>query len=282
VLLRVTDVKPAAVRPFEEVAGEIKRQIALERARTEIDRVHDEVEDLRASAKPLAEVAKEKNLNLVQIPAVDQTGRDKAGHPVQNLPEAQALIQAAFASDIGVDNEPLHTRDGGYVWYDVTAIEPAREKSLDEVRGEVERQWRENEVSERLAEKARQFVQRLDKGEAPEAIASETGLEAKTATDLARRTAKDDLTADAVTRIFATPVGKAGSAPNGSENRAVFKVTGASVPPLVTTTQQAEQIENRVREGMADTLLAEYIAQAQSEIPVRINETLLQTALGGV
>jgi peptidyl-prolyl cis-trans isomerase D len=282
VLVRVTDVRPEAVKPFEEVAGEVKRQIAQERARREIDRVHDEIEDMRAGARPLAEVAKEKNLALVQIPAVDQNGRDKGGTPVQTLPEGPNLLQAAFASDIGVDNEPLRTREGGYVWFDVTGIEPARDKALDEVRADVERQWRENEVSQRLSEKARQMVERLDKGEAPEALAAEFGTQAKTATDLVRRTPKDDLAAEAVTRIFATPVGKSGSTANGPESRAVFKVTAATVPPLLTTTEQARQIEDQFREGMADTLLAEYIAHAQSQIQVTVNQQALQTALGGV
>src|SRR3712207_8136241 len=45
------------------------------------------------------------------------------------------------------------TRAGGYVWFDVTGIEPARDRPLEEVRGEVERQWRENEVSQRLSDK---------------------------------------------------------------------------------------------------------------------------------
>jgi peptidyl-prolyl cis-trans isomerase D len=169
-LLRVTQVQPEAVKPFEEVAGDVKRQIAQERARTEVERFHDEIEDARASARPLPEIAKEKNLSIIQIPAVDQSGRDKGGNPVQNLPEGQTLLQAAFASDIGVDNEALRRRDGGYVWFDVTGIEPAREKAFEEVRADVERQWRDNEVSQRLTEKARQLVERIDNGEAIEVL----------------------------------------------------------------------------------------------------------------
>ena len=51
-------------------------------------------------------------------------------------------------------------------------------------------------------------------------------------TDLARNAAKDDLSAEAVNRIFAVPVGKAGNVANGADARAVFKVTAATVPPL--------------------------------------------------
>jgi peptidyl-prolyl cis-trans isomerase D len=281
VLLRVTEIQPEAVRPFEEVSAEVRRDLALERARAEIDNVHDAIEDMRASARPLAEIAQEKGLTLVQVPAVDRTGQDKGGQAVASLPEQDALLRAAFASDIGVDNEALRTRDGGYVWFDVTGIEPPRERPLDEVREEVARQWRAAEVTQRLSQKAGQLVERLDKGESIETVAAEVNASVKTATDLARRTAKDDLTADAVTRIFTTPVSKAATAPNGEENRAVFKVNAARVPPLVTTTQEAQQIENQLREGMSDDIVSQYIGQVQKDLGVTINQQVVRQVVGG-
>ncbi|HEX2508988.1 MAG TPA: SurA N-terminal domain-containing protein, partial [Microvirga sp.] len=271
VLVRATKIEPEAVKPFEDVAADVKTQLAIERARTELDRLHDQIEDMRASARPLADIAAELKLNLVQIPAVDQEGRDKAGNPVANLPEGDNLVRAAFASDIGVDNEGLRARTGGYVWFDVTGIEPPRDKTLDEVRAEAERQWRNNELSQRLAEKGRQLAERLDKGESIETLAAEVNAPVKSATDIARRQAKDELTTEAVARVFATPVGKAASAPNGPDTRAVFKVTAATVPPLNTTTQQADAIKNRLREALGDTLLEEYVADLQKDIGVTVN-----------
>ncbi len=280
VLVRVTQIQPESVRPFEEVAAEIRGEIARERAKDQIEDIHDAIEDLRAGAKPLADIAKEKGLPLVQIPAVDASGQDKAGKPV-DLPGKAALVKAAFASDIGVDNEPLHLPDGGYAWYDVTGIEPSREKSIDEVRDQVATQWREEQVAQRLSEKARQLTERLEKGEAIEAVAQEVGAPVKTATELTRNAAKDDLSTEAVNRIFAVPVGKAGHTANGADDRAVFKVTSASVPPLVTTTQEAQNIENQLRNGMGDDLIGQYIAQVRQDLGVTINQQALRQATGG-
>ena len=281
VLVRVTQVQPEAVRSFEEVAGEIRQEVAQERARQSIDRVHDEIEDMRAGARPLPEIAREKGLNLIQIPAVERAGRDKAGNPVATLPERDALLTAVFASDVGVDNEALRTRAGGYVWYDVTGIEPPRERPLDEVRAQAEKQWRDDEIGRRLGEKARGFAERLDKGEAIEALAGEAGSEPKTAADLARRQPAGDLPPEAVNRIFATPVGKAGSVAAGPESRVVFKVTAASVPPLITTTQEAERVEDQLRSAMSDDLLAQYVAEAQKGISVTVNQQAVRQVVGG-
>jgi peptidyl-prolyl cis-trans isomerase D len=281
VLVRVTRIEPEAVRPYEAVATDVKRQIAQERARDEIETTHDAIEDMRASAKPLADVAKEKGLALIQVPTVDQNGNDKAGNPIENLPERNALLAAAFASDIGVDNEALRARDGGYVWFDVTGIEPSRERPLQEVRDAVARQWRDDQVAQRLSEKARQLVERLDKGEAIETIAAEAGSEAKTTSDLARRTPKDDLTTEVVNRVFTTPVGRAGSATNAPETRAVFKVTSATVPPFASTTQEAQRIEDQLRNAMSDDIIAQYIAEVQKEIGVVVNPQAVRQVIGG-
>jgi peptidyl-prolyl cis-trans isomerase D len=216
---------------------------------------------------------------VLSIPAVDRTGRDKAGQPVA-IPDREAVLTAAFASDVGVDNEALRLRSGGYVWFDVAGIEPARDKRLDEVRDEVARRWREDQVGQRLSDKARTMVERLDKGEAIEAVVVDSGQQVKTAEGLPRGAARDDLATDIVTRIFATPVGKSGSAASG-ETRAVFKVTAAAVPPFVTTTQEAQRLEDQLRTAMSDDLLSEYIAQAQSEIGVTVNQEAVRRAIGG-
>jgi peptidyl-prolyl cis-trans isomerase D len=278
-LVRVTQIQPESVRPFEEVAAELRQEVAQQRAQGQIERIHDEIEDLRAGAKPLADIAKEKGLTLVQVPAVEAGGLDKAGNPV-NLPEKEAVVKAAFASDIGVDNEPLRTATG-YVWYDVTGIEPSREKSLDEVREQVAAQWREDQVAQRLSEKANELTGRLAKGETIEAVAQSAGAEVKNAADLARNAAKDELTTEAVNRIFAVPVGKAGHAANGTDARAVFKVTAATVPPLVTTTQAAQNAQNQLQTGFGDDLISQYIAQVRQDLGVTINQQALRRATGG-
>jgi peptidyl-prolyl cis-trans isomerase D len=281
VMVRVTNVEPERVKPFEEVAAEVRRDIALERARNAINDVHDKVEDQRASARPLTEIAQEQGLPIVALPAIDRSGKDKAGNAIANLPERDALLTAVFGSDVGVDNEALRSKDGGYVWYEVKGIEPARERPLAEVRDQVAEQWRSDEISRRIAEKARGLVERLSKGEPIEAVAADAGAEVKTATDLARRAAKGELSTEVVNRIYSVPVGQAASAEAGNNGRAVFKVTAATVPPFVTTTQEAGRVADQMRLFLADDLIAQYVKQAQQDLGVRIYQDAFRRAVGG-
>ena len=280
VLLHVTAIEPATVKPLSEVEPEIRKQIALARARDGVDKIHDAIEDQRAGAKPLADIARERDLPIVAIPAIDAQGKDPAGQPVPGIPDSETTLPALMRAEIGGDNEPLRTKSGGYVWYDVTKIDAAHDKPLDAVRDAVTAGWREAEVSRLLQAKGKALTERLDKGETIAALGSEVGVNPQEGEDLARNQAKDALTADVVNRIFATSVGKAGSAAAG-ESRAVYKVEAATMPAFVAGSAADRTIEGNFRTALADDVLSEYIAEVQKTAGVSVNQAALRRAIGG-
>ena len=156
-LVHVLSVTPGSVQPFADVVATVKKDLATERAAADVVTVHDKIEDARVSGKSLIEAAKSVGLEAQAIPAVDASGLDREGKPVQ-LPEAKSLLRAVFASDIGVDDAPISTKDRGYVWFDVTKVDPARAKSFDEVKDAVEKAWREEQVTKALSAKAADLV----------------------------------------------------------------------------------------------------------------------------
>ncbi len=279
-LVRVVSVEEASVQPFEEVSDQVRQEIALQRASDRIRVVYDEIEDQRAAARPLAEIAAERGLAVSEVPAVDASGLDPAGEQV-TLPLGPSLVSAIFESDIGVDNQAIRTPDDGYVWFDVTGVEPARNRALDEVRDQVVADWRNEEITRRLSEMGGELVQRLGQGESLEALAQEVGGSVGNAANLARGQAQGSLTANAVQQIFATRVGEPGTAALDDTSRAVFVVRGATAPQFLTTTPQAETIEARLRNDLSRDLLEQYLAQLQDEIGVSINETAYRQAIGG-
>ncbi|NEU13902.1 peptidylprolyl isomerase [Methylobacterium sp. BTF04] len=280
VLLRVTAIEPETVKPLAEVSAEIGKTIALERASSGIEAAHDAIEDQRANTKPLADIAKDRNLPLVAIPAVNAQGLDAAGKAVESIPDRDTTVAALFRSDIGGDNEPLRTKSGGYIWYDLSNIDRAHDKPLDEVRADVTVRWRAAETGKRLIAKSKELTAKLDKGEAVDAVAAEAGLTVQTLSDIARNQPQGDLTAEIVNRIFATLVGKSASAETG-ESRAVFKVTEATMPAYVPGTPSDEAIAKRFQATLADDLLSQYIADVQKSVGITVNQTAFRRAIGG-
>jgi peptidyl-prolyl cis-trans isomerase D len=281
VLLRVTGIEPGDVKPFEAVKDEVRKEVALRRAREQgLSEAQDAIEDARASAKPLADIAKERGLTVLSIPAVDARGLDPAGNPVEGFPDKDTTLAAAFRADVGNDTEALRTKDGGSIWYDVVKVMPPREKPLDEVRDEAVKGWTKAETDKRLVAKSKELVERLEKGDAVETVAQEAGIPVKEVTDLGRNQSKDDLSSETVERIFVTPTGKAASAPAG-EGRAVFKVTAATMPAFVPGTPTDTQLVNSLRTALADDVLGQFLAEVQKNAGVTINQAAFRRALGG-
>lgn len=279
VLLRVSKVEPQSVKPFEEVVSIVKRELAERRSRDEVQKIRDTIESQRTSGKSLVEAAEAAKLAARTIDAIDQNGRDRAGAEVTGLIDGAELLRAVFASDIGVDNDVLTTRDNGYTWFEVAGIEPARDPSLDEVRERVVTAWTQEETERALQRKAQELVKRIDGGEAIEVVAKSVGLEALLANDV-KRSGSQTLPPGAVVRAFTIAPGAAASTAIGAD-RIVFKVLDSIVPPYDPDSATLKALAPRLREALTEDILAQFVTKAQDELGVKINDAAVRMAVGG-
>jgi peptidyl-prolyl cis-trans isomerase D len=277
-IVRVVSVTPGAIKSFPEVADVIKQGIAAERAAGDVQMIHDKIEDARVSGKSLSEAAKAAGLEARAIPAVDARGQDPSGAAVE-LPEKAELLRAAFASDIGVDDAALNTKDRGFLWFEVTKVDPARDRPFDEVKDLVEKQWREDEIAKALAAKAADLVKQIDAGAAIATVSFAANAEMKSAQDI-RRAGGASLPANVVAAVFATPLDKAGSAAV-SEGRLVFKVASDVTPPYQPADPAAKTAAERLEGGLRAGLVDQYVSALEKQFGVKIDERALQGAEGG-
>jgi peptidyl-prolyl cis-trans isomerase D len=277
VIVRVKGVTPSAVKPYAEVADEIKRQISASRAGDKIQAVHDKIEDARVSGKPLAEAARDAGLTAQTIPAVDAQGRDPSGAEI-NLPDKADLLRAVFASDVGLDEAPLQTKGNGFVWFSVAKIEPAHDRSFNDAKAEVEAQWRAEEVDKALAARSGDLVKQLRSGGTIADLAKSAGAEAKTAADIHR---DDKSLPETVTAaIFREPADGEGAAaaPGG---RAVFKITSDKTPPVDFADPRVKDMAQQLDAAQRDSLLEQYVEALRRSLGVVVHQEVLQSAEGG-
>ena len=279
VLVHAIKVNAETVKPFEEVSAALKLEIATDRARRKVQDLRDKIEDERASGKALEDAAKVAALSVRTIEAVDLTGLDKSGQPVADLPEKDALLRAIFASDIGVDNETLNARDGGFVWFEVAGVEKARDRKLDEVKTEVLAAWKDDEIARRLTDKATALAKRLASESLEDVAKGEGGLEVKNINDV-KRSGAEGLTQAAVARVFSVSVGEAGSAAGEGQSRILFKVLDSAVPVLDAESDVTKGIETQLKTAISDDVLSQYLNKLQADIGVTINQAALQAATG--
>lgn len=274
VIVRVTNIKPATVKSFDEVKDTLRKDIALDNASNELVGIHDRIEDLRSQGTPIKEAAQQMKLNYVEVPAIDARGNDKDGEPVTTLPQAQDLLSEIFKSDVNGETQAVTLGRDGYVWFDVLDIEPARDRTLAEARDRVIADWTAEQQRAALAARAKELEERVKKGETLQAIATELGLVVETKAGLHRNAQDAALSPAAVAAAFSGPNGEVATAPGvGGEGQILLKVTDVQDVPGDVLDNDARGIE-AVARASGDDILDQMVSTLQTAYGVQINQAL--------
>ncbi|HVV60286.1 MAG TPA: SurA N-terminal domain-containing protein [Pseudolabrys sp.] len=281
VLVQVTKIEPGKQPSYKEVEAQIKRTIAEGIAKSKIGELRDKIEDDRAAGSTLDETAKKFGLTATTINAVDRSGRGPDGAPVPNLPKNPDVVSAAFASDIGVDNDALQAPDGGYIWYEVAGITPSHERKLDEVKSQVEARWRDDEIAKRLSKMADDMIGKLKAGSTLASLAPD-GLTVGKAKDLQRGHPVDQIPARALDTIFRTAKGAPATTEGDKQTeRLVFVITDITDPKLDPASPAMKSVSDTLLRSFADDMLGEYVTRLESDLGVNINQQAVNQIIGG-
>lgn len=280
VILSVTAIEPAVVRPFEEVAEEVKLAMATVAAADELVTVHDDIENDRIGGSDLAAIADTYGLDLTTVDAVDAGGLDPAGNPAAGLPADVDVVTPAFESEAGLDPDPLPLGREGYLWYEVAETTPARDRTLDEVRADVVAAWKADEVEKRLRDRADALVERIEGGADIASAAIAEGLIVETTGRFTREGEDPLLGRDGILAAFGGPVGHVADAEGPEGTRTVLVVREAIVPPFFAEAAGATTAAAEQAAALEASLSGQLVTNLRTSLGTSINQTLLSAAIG--
>ena len=188
-------------------------------------------------------------------------------------------MRAAFASDVGLDEAPLQTKDGGFVWFEITKIDPAHDRTFEEAKPEVEKQWRAEEVDKALAGKADDLVKQISAGGEHRGRREERRGRGENGDRHPSRRARS-LPESVVAAIFRQPADGAGSAAT-PDGRVVFKITADKTPPVDFADPRVKAMASELDGSTRDSLLDQYVAALRRSLGVTVHQDVLQSAEGG-
>jgi peptidyl-prolyl cis-trans isomerase D len=281
VIVTVLSIEAGSTKPLSVVAPFIRADMALNRAKAEVQNIHDKIEDARAGGATLEEAAQKVKLPVETLD-IDRSGRDPSGKLVATMPAAGDVISGAFTNDVGVDTYPIDAQDG-YVWYEVETITPARDRTLSEVKNEVEQRWRDDEVAKRLKAKAADMLKSLKSEGSLDALATANGVKVQTATGLKRGVSNPGIAPKVIDAVFHT----AKSSFNSSEGDKptqwlVFQVTDIKTPPLDPNSDDGKKLVQLLQTSVSDDIFGQYVAWLEKDLGTNINQSVLaQAAAGG-
>jgi peptidyl-prolyl cis-trans isomerase D len=279
VIVTVLQIEAGETKPLSVVAPFIRNDLALERAKAKVQDIHDKIEDARAGGATLEEAAQKLNLPLTTLD-IDRSGRDASGKLVATMPAAGDVINGAFSNDVGVDTYPIEA-EGGYVWYEVEAITPARDRNLDEVKAQVEKQWRDDEIAKRLKAKADGLLGKLKGGSTLDALASANGVKLQSGAGLKRGVASPGIPAKVIDAAFHTAKGAFGSSEGDTPTQwIVFGVTDVKTPALDVNSADGKKLVQLLQTSLGDDIFSQYVAWLENDLGTSVNQSALEQAAG--
>lgn len=278
-LLKVVKISPEVQKPLADVRGDVENRLKLDKAKDEIQSIYDAVEDARASQTKFEDIAAKAGIPFTLVPAVSSSGKDKDGKDVE-LPSKAELLKAAFASDVGIENDALALTDG-YVWYEVREVIPSALKPLADVKDQVIRDHVAGKLRELAAEKAKAIVAKAGNTTKFDTLATEASAQIQSVANVKRTEPQETFDGMSVLALFASPPNSLTWAlePGGKSAR-VIEVSKVNTPAFNAASNETKALADDIKLGLGEDTLASFMKAARVDVDVSINEPLWREIRG--
>lgn len=279
VILRISNIKPETTKTFDEVKEDIRKQLAVANASQEMINVHDQIEDLRSSGSTLEQIATQLKLKAVVIDAIDQSGLDKDGNEVKDIPAKQQVLSAVFSTEVGMSPPSLSVGTDGYLWFDVNDVIATRDRPIEEVKDKAVADWTAEQQKVELAKKADELKQQAQKGTSLADIAAPLGITVETKSGIVRGLDDAVLGAGGVRAAFTGPMDTVATAIGADPTTQILlKVTEVNTEPTGDVLNNQNQQIASLANAAGDDILDQMVNMLQTQYGASINQALAEQA----
>ena len=272
----VSEIQPTHQVTLEEARAEITNKLATDLARTEIADMLDQIDELRAAFRPLPEIAERFGLKVATL-KVTAGGAELSD--AADIPEdARANVAAAiFRAEQGALTPAVSLGSNRNVWFDLKAVEPARDQTLDEVRDAVTAAWTAQKTSEALTTEVAVTLDKLKAGVPFADAAAELNQFPVLSQPLTRNGDGTTVLNQAVaSAIFDGGPDHFGAALNGDGDQVIFHVV--EIVPAETATSAAN-VTTFVQNSITDGLDSDFQRGLLDPATFKINQQALMSLL---
>jgi peptidyl-prolyl cis-trans isomerase D len=202
VVLRVRDVKPGSVQPFEAVEEQLRQRVIYDRALEDMLAFTETVEDELAGGETLENIGQRFDLDVIKIENITNNGKSLDGAQQVIMARYDQLATLMFDSAIGEDIPMQEMEDGTFIWLRLNEITPTVVPPLKEVRDAVTAEWKVDERSKLLQAMAEHMVKVGNETGSFKAAAEGFKRKPLVSEPMTRQISNDTFSEEAVTRLF--------------------------------------------------------------------------------
>ncbi len=274
-VFKVTKISGGA-QPLAAVAGQLKNQIALRKARNRVDAAVTKVQDALSAATPLDKLP--ASLGLVAVEgALDAKGDTAEGKPapIPGPPALrQAIISAAFAAQPGDAPRLKSAPDDSYYALSVLKEIPPALRPYQSVAPQVLADWTGAQVTHVQEVAAAGLLAAVKSGKTLEQAANAAGLPVSVSQPVIRTKPVADLPAKLVPILFSLKIGDPSmvETPQGFVVAVLKSVTD---PKAGSDEATKAKIAAALSSGMQTDTLQSFATALRARYPITVNRKIL-------
>ena len=202
-IMKVEEIVPMVKMPKKEADADITKRIKEEKLYDEMYKYVSDIEDKVGEGATLADIAKQIEATVHHVEKLAEDGSFSGRYlpSLERIVKTADFVDAVFSYNTDEVSQAFETEDG-FVLTSVTAVYDAREKTIDEVRPQIEKMWEENEKAVIAQEQINDVMHDLEEGDNIYGVAKRFGLKVVTTKPMARGEASGDLDVSDVISMF--------------------------------------------------------------------------------
>lgn len=261
-IIRVDGKRPAQVRPFEEVRGQLEQQLAFQRAEEIADARAEELRVAVLRRADLEDLAEQFDLQIEESGLFTQT----AGFSEILSPE---FARQVFATGRDRVSEPIRFGNG-WVVFRVDEIVEAHDPVFEEVETQVRADLIRELAQERAADLAEELGTRLSQGEPFNVLAQEIAAPIRSTELIPRNGVVTELGRESalIMAAFDHGRGETGGPVEVAQGHALFRVTEHVQPDWGQFATERESLREQILNQRRSSLFEAMVRELREAYPV--------------
>ncbi len=273
--VHVSAIEAQGIPTLEEARADIVTRLGTAAARTEINEILDQIEELRAAFQPIDAIGERFGLAVYDL-NITASGAELSALP--NLPaeEYSRVAQAIFRAQDGQLIPSVPLSGNAHIWFDLESVEPVRDQTLDEVRDDIVAAITEQRTNDALLALSQDVVTRLNNGEALADIAMELNTFPQISQPFTRFGAEDgSIDGTLASAVFSGGPEHKGSVVSESGEFIVFEIIDAAAPAEPFSADVLANLSNDARNG----IYGDFVAALRDDAGLRVNQQAMRQLL---